>query len=130
MQITGRLTKDAEVRTTAKDKQVVVFSLVENDTYKNKQGELIVQTTFFECSYWLGTNVSKILTKGTLVELWGRVEPKMWTDREGNVRQGLNFHTSRIKYHGGGRKAETAQATAPSQNNGFAGEQAEDDLPF
>ena len=44
MNITGRLTRDAEVRTTSQDKQVVNFSVATNDSYKNKQGERIEQT--------------------------------------------------------------------------------------
>ena len=73
MNITGRLTRDAEVRTTSQDKQVVNFSVATNDSYRNKQGERIEQTTYFDCSYWKTPNVAKRLKKGTLVALWGRV---------------------------------------------------------
>ena len=44
MNITGRLTGDAEVRTTSNGKQVVNFSVAVNDSYKNKQGERVEQT--------------------------------------------------------------------------------------
>lgn len=44
MNITGRLTRDAEVRTTSQDKQVVNFSVATNDSYRNKQGERVEQT--------------------------------------------------------------------------------------
>ena len=39
MNITGRLTRNAEVRTTNGGKQVVNFSVAVNDSYKNKQAE-------------------------------------------------------------------------------------------
>ena len=130
MNITGRLTRDAEVRTTSQDKQVVNFSGATNDSYKNKQGERVEQTTFFDCSYWISPNVAKLLTKGTLVELTGRVSARAWTGNDGEARAGLNFHTSNIKLHGGSRKAETVQATAPSENSGFTAQGTEDDLPF
>ena len=71
MNITGRLTRDAEVRTTSQDKQVVNFSVATNDSYRNKQGERIEQTTYFDCSYWITLNVAKLRPKGTLVELIG-----------------------------------------------------------
>lgn len=58
MDITGRLTWDAQVYTTPKDKQVVNFSVAVNDRYRNKQGERIEQTTFFDCSYWLSSKVA------------------------------------------------------------------------
>ena len=125
MNITGRLTRDAEVRITSQDKQVVNFSVATNDSYRNKQGERIEQTTYFDCSYWITPNVAKLLTKGTLVELSGRVSTRAWTGNDGEPRAGLNFHTSQIKLHGGGKKSETAQATTRTNNS-----KAEDDLPF
>ena len=125
MNITGRLTRDAEVRTTSQDKQVVNFSVATNDSYRNKQGERIEQTTYFDCSYWITPNVAKLLTKGTLVELSGRVSTRAWTGNDGEPRAGLNFHTSNIKLHGGSKKSETAQATTGANNS-----KTEDDLPF
>ncbi len=125
MNITGRLTRDAEVRTTLQDKQVVNFSVATNDSYRNKQGERIEQTTYFDCSYWITPNVAKLLTKGTLVELSGRVSTRACTGNDGEPRAGLNFHPPNIKLHGGSEKSETAQATTGANNS-----KTEDDLPF
>ena len=130
MNITGRLTRDAEVRTTSQEKQVVNFSVATNDSYKNKQGERIEQTTYFDCSYWITPNVARLLTKGTLVELTGRVSTRAWTGNDGEPMAGLNFHTSNIKLHGGSRKAEAVQATDKDSKGKVTAEQAEDDLPF
>ncbi|MEP6930670.1 MAG: single-stranded DNA-binding protein [Flavobacterium sp.] len=125
MNITGRLTRDAEVRTTSQDKKVVNFSVATNDSYRNKQGDRIEQTTYFECAYWKTPKVAKILTKGALVELSGRVSARAWTGNDGQAHAGLNFHTSEIKLHAGSKKSETAKATTGSNNN-----EAEGDLPF
>ena len=125
MNITGRLTRDAEVRTTSQQKQVVNFSVAINDSYRSKKGERIEQTTYFDCSYWITPNVAKILTKGSLVELSGRVTARAWTGNDGEAHAGLNFHTSQIKLHGGSRRTETVQATT-----GTSYKKTEDDLPF
>lgn len=130
MNITGRLTRDAEVRTTSQQKQVVNFSVAINDSYRNKQGKRIEQTTYFDCSYWITPNVAKLLTKGTLVELSGRVSTRAWTGNDGELRAGLNFHTSQIKLHGGSRRTETAQATVKPESNKTTEQGTEDDLPF
>lgn len=130
MNITGRLTRDAEVRTLKDNRQVVNFSVAVNDSYRNKQGERVEQTAFFDCSYWLTPNVAKILTKGCLVELTGKVSVRAWTDMDGKARAGLNFHTSQIKLHSGSKKAETVQATKETENNKVVAQQTEDDLPF
>ncbi len=128
MNIIGRLTKDAQVRTMSQDKQVVNFSVATNHSYKNKLGERIEQTTYFDCSYWISSKVATLLTKGTLVELTGRVSTRAWTDNDGEPRAGLNFHTSQIKLHGGSKRTQTMQATA--QTRGKAEQGTEDDLPF
>ena len=130
MNITGRLTRDAEVRTTSQDKQVVNFSVATNDSYRTKQGERVEQTTYFDCSYWITPNVAKLLTKGTLVELSGRVSTRAWAANDGELRAGLNFHTSQIKLHGGNKRAETVQATAKPESNTVTGQETEDNLPF
>lgn len=129
--ITGRLTRDAEVRTLPSEKQVVNFSVAVNDGYKNKQGEWVEQTAYFDCAYWLTPNVAKLLTKGTLVELTGRVSARAWTDKDGEAHAGLNFHTSHIKLHNGSKRNETVQATAKAKDSkAVQEEEAMQDLPF
>jgi single-strand DNA-binding protein len=130
MNIIGRLTRDAEVRTTSQEKQVVNFSVAINDGYRNKQGERIEQTTYFDCSYWISTNVAKILTKGTLIELTGRVSARAWTANDGELKASLNFNVSTIKSHGGGKKTENAQTTTKQEKNKVAKQEPTDDLPF
>jgi single-strand DNA-binding protein len=125
MNITGRVTADAQVRNVSNSKTVVNFSVAINDSYKNKAGERIEQTTYFDCAYWLSPNVAKILTKGTVVELTGKVSARAWTGSDGQPHAGLNFNTSQIKLHGGGKKSETEQATTETSNN-----KPENDLPF
>lgn len=125
MNIIGRVTKDAQVRTLSNSKQVVNFSVAINDSYKNKQGERIEQATYFDCAYWLSVKVATILTKGALVELTGRASARAWTGSNGEVHAGLNFNTSQIKLHGGGKKTETVQASTENSDS-----KADEDLPF
>lgn len=125
MNIIGRVTKDAEVRTLSNEKQVVNFSVATNESYRNKAGERIEQTTYFDCAYWISPKVAQILTKGSLVELTGRVSARAWTGSDGEAHAGLNFDTSQIKLHGGGKKSETVQAPAGNKNN-----KTEEGLPF
>ena len=131
MNIIGRLTRDAQVHTLKDERQVVNFSIATNDSYKNKQGERVEQTTYFDCAYWISAKVAGLLTKGTLVEITGRVSTRAWVGKDGEPRAGLNFHTSNIKFHGGSnRRAETVQAPTEAENNKIAEQGTEDDLPF
>lgn len=130
MNITGRLTRDAQVRRTSQNKEVVSFSVAVNDSYRNKQGERIEQTAFFDCSYWRTPKVADFLTKGTVVELSGRVSARAWTGNDGEIRAGLNFHTTEIKFYGGSKKAETVEATKKIKTVKAVPQETADDLPF
>ncbi|MCK8142527.1 single-stranded DNA-binding protein [Flavobacterium sp. I-SCBP12n] len=130
MNIIGRLTWDAEVRTTSQEKQVVNFSIAINESYRNKQGERIEQTSYFDCSYWRSPNVAKILTKGALVELTGRVSTRAWTANDGELRASLNFHTATIKLHGGGKKTDNLLDISDQEKRKVTEHETVDDLPF
>ena len=136
MNITGRLTRDAQVRTLSDSRQVVNFSVAINESYKNRKGNRVEQTTFFDCAYWISTRVADWLTKGTVVELTGMVSARAWKGNDGEPRAGLNFNASNIKLHGGGRKSESPQQ-AQSGKDSVQGEDSkpnlkepEEDLPF
>ncbi|MFL9836770.1 single-stranded DNA-binding protein [Flavobacterium sp. ST-75] len=138
MNIIGRVTRDAEVRALNNERQVVHFSVAANDGYRNRQGEYIEQPTFFDCSYFISPKVATMLTKGTLVELAGRVSARAWMDKEGQPKAGLNYIASRIKVHakaGSSRQSpEDIEVNQPvvvsphEGNNKQGGEH--DDLPF
>ena len=133
--IVGRITKNAEIKTLANNRQVVNFSVAVNDYYKNKQGERIDQSTYFNCAYWISSKIAEYLTIGTLVELSGKISSSAWIGKDGEIKSGLNFNTSRIKFHGNGKtdkkKKNTKNPTTakPQENKAFA-DDFEDDLPF
>ena len=118
MEITGRVTADAQVRTLSDERQVVNFSVAVSDSYKAKSGERVTQTEFFDCSYWIGTGIAPYLTKGSIVELSGRVSVRAWIDGEGQPKAGLNFHTSKITLYGG--NGGDAKAAPQAKDNGRA----------
>lgn len=126
MEITGRVTADAKVSTVRDGRQVVNFSVAVNDSYKAKGSEVATKlTTFFNCSYWINPGVGEHLTKGTLVELYGRISVNAWTNAEGEAKASLNFHVNNIKLHG-------KSNAATKENIPAAAEITEplEDLPF
>ncbi|MEP7377608.1 MAG: single-stranded DNA-binding protein [Chitinophagaceae bacterium] len=126
MELTGRLTADAKVSTLKVERKVVNFSVAINDSYKPKGSEVATKlTTYFNCSYWLNPGIAAYLTKGTLVELSGRVSVNAWANAEGEAKASLNFHVNNIKLHGKSNAA--TKETVPA-----AAEITEpiDDLPF
>lgn len=96
MEIVGRLTKDAEVKTLKDERQLVVFTVAINEYYSTKDGQKHDVTNFISCSYWISTKVAEHLTKGSIVQLYGHIGINIYTvmnEAKGN----LTFHTNSIK---------------------------------
>jgi single-strand DNA-binding protein len=131
--LTGRITADAKVNSVKGDKKVVNFSIAINDSYKSKGSETATKVvTFFNCSYWRNEAIAEYLTKGTIVELCGRISVNAWINNDNEPKAGLNFHTTEIKLLG---KSGTHETTAKEERQPAANNSAEpavimDDLPF
>lgn len=133
MNITAKITRNAVVRTTTSGKEVVNFGIGIKHTYRNKEGEKLRQSTFFDCAYWRTPNIAPYLTKGTIVELLGRISASAWTDKQGNLKAGLNFYVSEIIFHGADTRqdGETVQEkTMKTGSTAPASVGDHDDLPF
>ena len=74
MVLIGRVTKDAVITTLKDDRKVTNFTIAVNDYYKPKgQEKGVTTTTYFDCAYWSSTALAERLTKGSLVEITGRL---------------------------------------------------------
>lgn len=129
MEITGRLTADAKVNTLQDERQVVSFTLVQNDNFKTKEGEKKEVATYFDCSYWISPKVADKLKKGTIVLLYGRVGINAWNNMQGEAKASLTFHTNNIKFIGGSSKTNAAPI-GEEQNEATPTPETKDDLPF
>jgi len=130
MEITGRITKDAVVNQLKDEREVINFSLAVNDSYKIKgSNEIKKVTTYFNCAYWISSSIAKYLTKGTLVELYGRIGVNAYTNLKGEAKATLTFHVNNIKLLGKAKFSEAmAKVNEPVQENNIA--EPSDDLPF
>ena len=101
MEIIGRVTKDAIVTKLKDERQVVNFSIAMNDYYKPKGNEEGIKiTTYVNCAYWLSVKIGPQLTKGALVELYGRIGVNTYKASQGEAIGSLTFHVNNIKLHG------------------------------
>ena len=129
MEIIGRLIADAKVNELKDGRKVVNFSIATNDNYRPKDSdELKKFTTYFNCSYWINSNVAKALTKGMLVQLYGRISVSTYVNSQGETKASLNFHVNNIKLHGKSNAEQTGKVVsiATTENEEATG----DDLPF
>ncbi|EHQ24277.1 single-stranded DNA-binding protein [Mucilaginibacter paludis] len=128
-QITGKLTADATVKTLESGKEVVRFSIVDNDSYKPKGSDETKQiATFFNCSYWFNTNVAKVLRKGAVVRLDGRLSARGYTTNTGDNGASLDFLANYINVLAYAAKKESETNAAATASEKATDEK--DDLPF
>jgi len=130
MEIIARLTADSVVKTLKDERQVVNFSVAINDSYKPKGSDQATKlVTYVDCSYWANPGIAQYLTKGTLVELYGRIGVNAYSNLQGEAKANLRFHVNNIKLHGG---SKTAAKPVEKSTPVIAGELTEplDDLPF
>lgn len=125
MELTARLTADAQVATTKSNKQVVNFTVAHNEYYKPKGGERVQQTEYIKCAYWLNPELAQYLKKGTLVEISGRLGVNAYNNAQGEARANMTCHVNTIKLHG--RTQAHSEATTKTEP---VGKPKEDDLPF
>lgn len=128
MEITGRLTADAETRKTKNNKEVVGFTVVVNDYYKSKDGEKKEFSEFINCSYWLSSKIADTLLKGTIVTISGRIYLNEFKGKDGEHHAYLAFHVNYIKIIATVKKNS---AVKKGVEPAIAGShETKDDLPF
>jgi len=130
MEMTARLTGDAKISTLKNDRQVVNFNVAINDSFQTKSSpEPTKIVTYVQCDYWLNTNIARYLTKGSLVELQGRIGLNAFTGKDGEAKTTLTFHVNRIKIHGSSKPRFDEAHKVVAISKAISVEQ-EDDLPF
>ena len=99
----GRLTRDPELRRTARGTAVTSFSLAVDRDFKSQNGEK--ETDFIDVVAWRSTAefVSKYFTKGRLAVVEGRLQIRDWTDRDGGKRRSAEVIADNV-YFGDSRR--------------------------
>ncbi len=84
--LTGRLTADAELRTTTSGKSVTTFSLAVNDGFGEKK-----KAYFFNVVVWgKGAEaVANYTHKGSKVAVTGKLTSRSYDDKNGNKRTAI-----------------------------------------
>jgi single-strand DNA-binding protein len=157
----GNLGRDPEVRHLENGAAVAKFSIATNERYKDKAGEYQTITEWHDIIMWRGLAelAEKLLTKGKLVYVEGKLTTRKWQDQNGQDRRTTEVVANNFqileKREGGstynsfpdesnepfGNKSlpatEQTQMQKPPQapdsstlNSGNAHQMPEDDLPF
>jgi|ERR1700741_3465108 len=94
----GNLGNNPEIKTFDDNKKVARLSLATNETYKNKQGEKVTETTWHNVVAWgrLAEVSEKFLRKGAEICVEGKLVNKSWIDKDGNTRYSTEIQVNDI----------------------------------
>jgi single-strand DNA-binding protein len=88
VQLIGRLGKDPEVQKFDGDNMVVRFPLATNESYKDKNGQLIESTDWHNIVAWrkLGQIAEQYIKKGMSIYVEGKIRSRSYDDKDGVKR--------------------------------------------
>ena len=133
--ISGNLTRDPELRSTAAGMAILKMGIAVNDRRKNQQsGEWEEVPNFFDVVVFgqRGEALSRFLNKGSKVAIEGKLRWSQWENPEGDKRSKVEIIADDIEFlsarsDGGGYKVPTpdnAASAGPIESVG------EEDIPF
>ncbi len=120
----GRLTKDAEIRSTQSGKVVASFTLAVDRPY-TQNGKR--EADFIACQIWgkSAEVLGKSVHKGQRVLLEGRLQIRQYTDKNGNKRTAAEVVTDRFEF------IERKEQTAPQSMEDFGQQMPfDEEIPF
>lgn len=117
--ITGNLTRDPDLRSTAGGMPVLGFGVAVNDRRKNQQtGEWEDYPNFIDCTMFgaRAQSVSRFLSKGSKVAIEGKLRWSQW-ERDGQKRSKIEVIVDEIEFMTSRNEgAPRATAPAPAMN--------------
>lgn len=122
--VSGRLTRDCEMKKTANGMTIAEFSIASN--YKKKSYDSYVdEVSFLDFAIFgkRADGLAKYLTKGRQVNLKGWIRQDRW-DRDGERRSKITFVVDDLQLIGG--QGQTEQKPQKSPQAGYR----EDEIPF
>ena len=131
--ISGNLTREPEVRTTAAGSAIMHFGVAVNDRAKNaRTGEWEDRPNFIDCTMFgaRAESVSRFLSKGAKVAIDGKLRWSQWDDRKtGEKRSKVEVVVDEIELmsiRNESPQAATRQHYEPAQEASIYDE----DIPF
>lgn len=126
--ISGRLTRDPEVRYTPAGKAVAKVGIANNRRFRNtSSGEWQDETTFVDVTVWgdAAARAKDKLKKGSPVLVEGRLAFESWEAKDGTKRTHLKITASRLQAlesnpsgnenaFGGAAESQTASSDEPA----------------
>ena len=110
--LTGRLTKDPELRYTPDNIPVTSFTLAVDRDYKSGDER---ETDFIDVVAWRSSAefVCKNFKKGQLMTVTGSIQTRTYTDKENNKRKAVEINADRCYFGDSKKQADNAGEKMP-----------------
>ena len=125
--LSGRLTRDPELRYTQSGKAVLTLSLAWNTGYGDKQTPNFIDAVLWEKN---AENAVKILTKGDLVLVEGFLKMQSWEEKNGNKRQKICINVTKWEKPVQRKEPGQSKEKPPPLFNETLPYDPETDIPF
>jgi len=128
--VSGRLTRDAELRYTPNGTAVTDIIVASNRIW-SKDSEKQEEATFVDVTIWgkQAESLAKYMTKGRHVMLTGRLKLNKWETDEGEKRSKLTVTAEKVNLTPGGNSngsSASSEASTPKKKK----TQVEEEVPF
>lgn len=109
---TGRIVADAETRYTPNGDAICNFRLASDVGYGERK-----TTNWFTCQVWgkRGESLAPYLTKGTPVTVFGTLNLREWTNKEGIKQLSPEIRIDEVTMHGSRDSAAAPAQSAPQR---------------
>ena len=124
--LTGRLTRDPELRRTKNDLEVCTFTIAVNNGFgENKR------VGFYRVVCFKGTavNIEKYCSKGSHICVVGKLTEKKWQNKEGETKYSVEVIANQVTFLS--KKGDSVQSSgggSPEPDNKDL--QPDDEIPF
>ena len=115
--ISGNLTRDGELSTTAGGTAMLKIGVAVNERVRNSQGEYEDRANYVDCTLWgrRAEALAKYMVKGTKVTVMGRLHWSGWKDKEtGKNRSKLDVFIEDLEFMSRAQDAQSGAQAAPS----------------
>lgn len=128
--LTGRITKDPELKKTASGKDTISFTLAVDRQIKDANGNK--QTDFIPCVAWNQTAVymSQWVRRGDLLETQGKIQTRNYQDQSGKTVYVTEVICDRVSKLASAGNQQTQNQVQTQNQEQSMNEISDDDLPF
>jgi single-strand DNA-binding protein len=130
--LTGRLTRDPELRYTPSGTAVSSFGVASSRSYKAQDGEWKQVVTYVNVVAWgkLAVLVNEYLKKGSAVYVEGSLNSRSWETEDGQKRSLLEIKAQTVQFLDRIARPQVPEEEFVESSGADDGLETEDEVPF